>query len=43
VIDLIEQLNQQTGSALVVVTHDQEIANHMDRQLQLTEGRLQSS
>ncbi len=42
VIDLIEQLNQQTGSALVVVTHDSEIADHMDRQLQLVGGKLQS-
>jgi len=43
VIDLIEQLNQQTGSALVVVTHDPGIADHMDRQLQLVGGKLQAS
>lgn len=42
VLDLIEHLNQQTGSALIVVTHDPEIASHMDRSLELVEGQLRT-
>lgn len=40
VLELIEQLNQRTGSALILVTHDREIASHMDRQLELIDGQL---
>lgn len=40
VLELIEHLNQETGSALVLVTHDGEIASHMDRRLELVNGQL---
>lgn len=40
VLELIEQLNKTTGSALILVTHDAEIARHMDRQLELSQGLL---
>lgn len=40
ILELIEKLNQETGSALILVTHDSEIAGHMDRQLELTNGQL---
>ena len=41
VLELIERLNQETGSALVLVTHDADIASHMDRCLELVDGQLQ--
>lgn len=40
VIELIEQLNQRTGCALILVTHDPQIAAHMDRQFELVDGLL---
>lgn len=40
VLELIEDLNQETGSALILVTHDAEIASHMDRRLELSNGHL---
>jgi len=40
VLELIEHLNQETGSALILVTHDPEIASHMDRRLELVNGQL---
>ncbi len=40
VLELIEGLNQENGSALVVVTHDAQIASHMDRRLELVDGHL---
>ena len=40
VLELIQTLNQEIGVALVVVTHDKEIAGHMDRRLELIEGVL---
>jgi len=43
ILELIEQLNDSTGSALILVTHDAEIAKHMDRQLELSQGLLTES
>lgn len=40
VLELIEKLNRETGSALILVTHDSEIANHMDRRFELVNGQL---
>ena len=40
VLELIEHLNRETGSALILVTHNPEIASHMDRQLELVNGQL---
>lgn len=40
VFDLMLDLNKQMKTALVIVTHDQEIAKRMDKVMVLHEGRL---
>ena len=40
VIDLMFDLQRQTGATLVLVTHDQSLAARCDRQLQMQSGRL---
>lgn len=40
---LIRELAQQLGTAFVVVTHDNQLAARMDRQLSMKDGYLQSS
>lgn len=40
IFDLIVDLNESFGTALVVVTHDHELATQMDRTLTLMDGRL---
>lgn len=40
VFDLMLDLNKQLKTALIIVTHDQEIAKRMDRVMVLHEGRL---
>ncbi len=40
VVDLLFELNEQFGTTLVLVTHDQNLANRCDRQLSLEAGRL---
>lgn len=40
VYQLMRQINQELGTALVIVTHDQSLANKMDRVMQLSEGTL---
>ncbi|MBC6429227.1 MAG: ABC transporter ATP-binding protein [Cellvibrionales bacterium] len=40
ILELIERLNRQGGAALVLVTHDAEIAARMGRRLGLRDGRL---
>lgn len=42
VFDLMLTLNEEQQTALVVVTHDLHLANQMDRQFKLTEGRFLS-
>jgi len=43
VFELMIDLNQQFHTALLIVTHDLKLAAKLDRQLLLTEGRLQST
>lgn len=42
VFDLILKLNEETGTALVIVTHDNELASRMDRVMTLMDGNLRS-
>jgi putative ABC transport system ATP-binding protein len=40
VVQLLWELNQTTGIALVIVTHNQEIAQRAQRTLELKDGKL---
>lgn len=40
VFEVMLELNRVFGSALIIVTHDMDLASRMDRVLHLTEGRL---
>ncbi|MBL4761991.1 MAG: lipoprotein-releasing ABC transporter ATP-binding protein LolD [Gammaproteobacteria bacterium] len=40
VVDLLLQLNEQTGTSLVLVTHDHEIAKKMDRTITIEDGQF---
>jgi putative ABC transport system ATP-binding protein len=42
IVDLLFQLNSQTGTTLVLVTHDTTLAERCDRQLRLDAGELVS-
>jgi len=40
--ELLTQVNQESGTAFAIVTHDQELADRADRQLLMENGRLVS-
>jgi putative ABC transport system ATP-binding protein len=42
VLALLEQLNRESGVAVVVVTHDQDIASRAARQIRMRDGRITS-
>lgn len=41
VCELVFEVNRETGTSLVVATHDLELAGRADRRLRLSEGRLE--
>jgi len=40
VIDLLLGMHQEIGATLIMVTHDQEAASRLDRQIHLRDGRV---
>ncbi len=42
VFDLMMQLNQEIGTSLIMVTHNNELASRMDRQYRLHDGLLET-
>ncbi len=40
IYDLMRELNRESGTAFLVVTHDQELADKMDRKLHMQDGLL---
>ncbi|MDA7746031.1 lipoprotein-releasing ABC transporter ATP-binding protein LolD [Psychromonas sp.] len=43
VYQLLVELNKELGTAFIVVTHDQKLANKLDRQLYMSNGILQDT
>ncbi len=43
IIDLLFKMNKENGTTLIMVTHDNEIAKHCDRQVVITGGQLTES
>jgi lipoprotein-releasing system ATP-binding protein len=43
VYQLLKELNNELGTAFIVVTHDQQLANKLDRQLYMSNGILQGA
>ncbi len=43
IIDLLFELNSEQGATLILVTHDQSLAQRCQRQLELEDGRLRHS
>ena len=41
IADLLLQLNEDEGVAMVIATHNQKLAERMSRQLEITDGQLQ--
>ena len=41
IVDLLRELNEEKGTTMVLVTHDEEIAAGVDRVVRLAEGRME--
>lgn len=42
ITDLLFEMREQTGAALLLVTHDEQLATRCDRRLRLTQGQLEN-
>ena len=42
VYQLFDRLNREQGQTVIVVTHDEEFANHAGRRIQLVDGKIES-
>jgi putative ABC transport system ATP-binding protein len=40
VLDLLENLREQEGTAILTVTHNREVAERADRELVMRDGRI---
>jgi putative ABC transport system ATP-binding protein len=40
ILDLLDELNRQDGTTIVVITHDHQVAARMPRQLEILDGRM---
>jgi predicted ABC-type transport system involved in lysophospholipase L1 biosynthesis ATPase subunit len=41
IVDLLVRLNRSEGLTMVIVTHNQRLAQRMSRQIELVDGRIQ--
>ncbi len=42
ILALLDRLHDERGLTLVVVTHSEKVANHMDRIVKMTDGVIES-
>ena len=40
ILDLLDELNRQDGTTIVVITHDHSVAARMPRRLEILDGRM---
>ena len=43
IIDLLFELNREQGTTLIMATHDEQLASHCDRRMQMEAGQLQDN
>jgi putative ABC transport system ATP-binding protein len=43
VMDLMKQFHEETGTTIIVITHEQEIANYAERQIVMEDGVIKNS
>ena len=43
VMDLLKKFHEETKTTIVVITHEQEVADYAERQIKLEDGMIESS
>lgn len=43
VMDLLKRFHEETKTTIVVITHEQEVADYAERQIKLEDGMIESS